>query len=63
MGNLTMLIYRRDGWLGEMEAVVISTGVHTFVGKAAHLVDSTEVVGHFQEEGNQQSPSFANRWC
>ncbi|XP_010273791.1 PREDICTED: plasma membrane ATPase-like isoform X2 [Nelumbo nucifera] len=34
---------------GEIEAVVISTGVHTFFGKAAHLVDSTEVVGHFQK--------------
>ncbi|KAJ8452365.1 hypothetical protein Cgig2_006170 [Carnegiea gigantea] len=26
---------------GEIEAVVIATGVHTFFGKAAHLVDST----------------------
>lgn len=34
---------------GEIEAVVIATGVHTFFGKAAHLVDSTEVVGHFQK--------------
>ncbi|KAE9453339.1 hypothetical protein C3L33_14759, partial [Rhododendron williamsianum] len=29
---------------GEIEAVVIATGVHSFFGKAAHLVDSTEVV-------------------
>ncbi|CDO97775.1 unnamed protein product [Coffea canephora] len=34
---------------GEVEAVVIATGVHSFFGKAAHLVDSTEVVGHFQK--------------
>ncbi|PKI50440.1 ATPase 10, plasma membrane-type isoform X2 [Punica granatum] len=34
---------------GEIEAVVIATGVNTFFGKAAHLVDSTIVVGHFQQ--------------
>ncbi|XP_044367996.1 plasma membrane ATPase 1 [Triticum aestivum] len=34
---------------GEIEAVVIATGVHTFFGKAAHLVDSTNQVGHFQQ--------------
>lgn len=34
---------------GEIGAVVIATGVHSFFGKAAHLVDSTEVVGHFQK--------------
>lgn len=34
---------------GELEAVVIATGVHTFFGKAAHLVDSTNNVGHFQK--------------
>lgn len=34
---------------GEIEAVVIATGVHSFLGKAAYLVDSTEVVGHFQQ--------------
>ncbi|KNA09876.1 hypothetical protein SOVF_149510 [Spinacia oleracea] len=34
---------------GELEAVVIATGVHTFFGKAAHLVDSTNHVGHFQK--------------
>ncbi|KAL1190898.1 ATPase 7, plasma membrane-type [Cardamine amara subsp. amara] len=34
---------------GEIEAVVIATGVHTFFGKAAHLVDSTTHVGHFQK--------------
>ncbi|CAI0438753.1 unnamed protein product [Linum tenue] len=33
---------------GEIEAVVIATGVHTFFGKAAHLVDSTNQIGHFQ---------------
>ncbi|KAG0479579.1 hypothetical protein HPP92_010437 [Vanilla planifolia] len=34
---------------GELEAIVIATGVHTFFGKAAHLVDSTNNVGHFQK--------------
>ncbi|XP_021298131.1 plasma membrane ATPase-like [Herrania umbratica] len=34
---------------GEIEAVVIATGVHTFFGKASHLVDSTNNVGHFQK--------------
>ncbi|XP_043720074.1 ATPase 10, plasma membrane-type isoform X1 [Telopea speciosissima] len=34
---------------GEIEAVVIATGVNSFFGKAAHLVDSTVVVGHFQK--------------
>ncbi|XP_045820108.1 plasma membrane ATPase-like isoform X4 [Trifolium pratense] len=34
---------------GEIEAVVYATGVHTFFGKAAHLVDSTNQVGHFQK--------------
>ncbi|KAG6557064.1 hypothetical protein Mapa_000990 [Marchantia paleacea] len=34
---------------GELEAVVIATGVHSFFGKAAHLVDSTNQVGHFQK--------------
>ncbi|XP_075505284.1 ATPase 10, plasma membrane-type [Primulina tabacum] len=35
--------------LGEIEAVVIATGVHTFFGKAAQLVESTEVTGHLQK--------------
>ncbi|KAI3956309.1 hypothetical protein MKX01_004933 [Papaver californicum] len=34
---------------GEIEAIVIATGVHSFFGKAAHLVDSTTSVGHFQK--------------
>ncbi|KAJ0437894.1 putative P-type H(+)-exporting transporter [Helianthus annuus] len=34
---------------GEIEAVVIATGVHTFFGKAAHLVDNTTHIGHFQQ--------------
>ncbi|CAK9326525.1 unnamed protein product [Citrullus colocynthis] len=34
---------------GEIEAIVIATGVHAFFGKAAHLVDSTNQVGHFQK--------------
>ncbi|WRX19474.1 Cation-transporting P-type ATPase [Theobroma cacao] len=29
---------------GEIEAVVIATGVHTFFGKAAHLVDTTNQI-------------------
>ncbi|KAL2929922.1 ATPase 8 plasma membrane-type [Bienertia sinuspersici] len=31
------------------KAIIIATGVHTFFGKAAHLVDSTNQVGHFQK--------------
>lgn len=34
---------------GEIETVVIATGVHTFFGKAAHLVETTNQVGHFQK--------------
>ncbi|XP_072986141.1 plasma membrane ATPase 1-like isoform X2 [Typha latifolia] len=34
---------------GEIEALVIATGVHTFFGKAAHLVESTTHIGHFQK--------------
>ncbi|XP_030471117.2 ATPase 7, plasma membrane-type-like [Syzygium oleosum] len=34
---------------GEIEAVVIATGVHTFFGKAAHLVETTTHIGHFQQ--------------
>ncbi|KAJ7525554.1 hypothetical protein O6H91_17G056500 [Diphasiastrum complanatum] len=34
---------------GELSAIVIATGVHTFFGKAAHLVDTTNQVGHFQK--------------
>ncbi|KAK3150366.1 hypothetical protein QOZ80_3AG0232300 [Eleusine coracana subsp. coracana] len=34
---------------GEIEAVVIATGLHTFFGRAAHLVDTTIHVGHFQK--------------
>lgn len=33
---------------GEIEAVVIATGVHTFFGKTTHVVDNTNQVGHFQ---------------
>lgn len=36
---------------GEIEAVVIATGIHTFFGKAAHLVESTTHIGHFQKVG------------
>lgn len=43
---------------GELEAVVIATGVHTFFGKAAHLVDSTNQVGHFQKVLNSYSSVF-----
>ena len=34
---------------GEIKAVVIAIGIHTFFGKAAHLVDSTNQQGHFQK--------------
>ncbi|KAL8189563.1 hypothetical protein R6Q57_029129 [Mikania cordata] len=34
---------------GEIEAVVIATGIRTFFGKAAHLVNNTESAGHFQQ--------------
>ncbi|KAI3829149.1 hypothetical protein L1987_03265 [Smallanthus sonchifolius] len=34
---------------GEIEGIVIATGVHTFFGKAAHLVENTTHVGHFQK--------------
>ncbi|KAI4371460.1 hypothetical protein MLD38_019693 [Melastoma candidum] len=34
---------------GEIEAIVIATGVHTFFGKAAHLVETTTHIGHFQQ--------------
>ncbi|KAF1864562.1 hypothetical protein Lal_00043203 [Lupinus albus] len=37
------------GLAPKTKAVVIATGVHTFFGKAAHLVDSTNNVGHFQK--------------
>lgn len=39
---------------GEIEAIVIATGIHSFFGKAALLVDSTEVVGHFQKVKDQK---------
>jgi H+-transporting ATPase len=32
---------------GEIEDVVIATGVHSFFEKPAHLLGSIEVVGHF----------------
>ncbi|GLT58309.1 hypothetical protein SLA2020_312110 [Shorea laevis] len=31
---------------GEIQAVIIATGVHSFLGKAKHLVDRTNQVGH-----------------
>lgn len=34
---------------GQIEAVVIATGIHSFFGKVANLVDSTDVVGHFHK--------------
>ncbi len=33
---------------GDMEAIVIAIGVYTFLGKATHLVDSMNNMGHFQ---------------
>jgi H+-transporting ATPase len=47
---------------GEIEAVVIATGVNSFFGKAAHLVDSTEVVGHFQKVRMIYSREKKNNW-
>lgn len=47
---------------GEIEAVVIATGVHTFFGKAAHLVDSTNQVGHFQKVRTFFSNSRDCKW-
>lgn len=43
---------------GEIEAIVIATGIHTFFGKAAHLVESTTHVGHFQKVSLQQPLSL-----
>ena len=40
---------------GEIEAAVFATGVHTFLGKAAHLVHSTHQVGHFQKVSLESS--------
>lgn len=40
---------------GEIEGVVIATGVNTFFGKAAHLVENTSNVGHFQKVFNCRS--------
>lgn len=34
---------------GEIEAVVVAIGAHTFVGKAGPLEDSTNQVGHYQK--------------
>ncbi|KAH9734222.1 ATPase 11 plasma membrane-type-related [Citrus sinensis] len=34
---------------GEIQAVVIATGVQTFLGRAVHLVDTTNQVGQFQK--------------
>lgn len=34
---------------GEIEAVFIAMGVHTFFRKMTHLVDTTTHVGHFQQ--------------
>lgn len=34
---------------GEIDAVVIATGTRTLLGKAVHLVESTEQLGHFQK--------------
>ena len=42
---------------GEIEAVIIATGANTFFGKAAHLVDTTVVVGHFQKVTNTRFKS------
>ena len=46
---------------GEIDAVVIATGVHTFFGKAAHLVDSTNQVGHFQQVRQSNCRFFCSK--
>lgn len=46
---------------GEIDAVVIATGVNTFFGKAAHLVDNTNNVGHFQKVHIHTSMFFIRR--
>ena len=46
---------------GEIEAIVIATGVHTFFGKAAHLVDSTNNEGHFQKVLLEPSVKYSER--
>ncbi|XP_022030589.1 plasma membrane ATPase 1-like [Helianthus annuus] len=45
---------------GEIEAVVLATGVHTFFGKAAHLVDSINQVGHFQKVRSDMAATSAS---
>ncbi|KAF9587112.1 hypothetical protein IFM89_039672 [Coptis chinensis] len=45
---------------GEIESVVIATGVYSFLGKAAYLVDSTDAVGHFQSMFSQVLTSIGN---
>lgn len=34
---------------GEMKGVVLSTGMNTFIGKTAKLVDTAKTISHFQE--------------
>ena len=34
---------------GAIEGVVIAIGVHTLFGKAVHLVETTTIIGHFQQ--------------
>ena len=34
---------------GAIEGVVIATRVHNFFGKAVHLVETTTIIGHFQQ--------------
>lgn len=48
---------------GEIEAIVTATGIHSFFGKAAHLVDSTEVIGHFQKVNHQSSECIEHYMC
>ncbi|KAJ0963196.1 hypothetical protein J5N97_028318 [Dioscorea zingiberensis] len=38
----------------KLKLFVIGTGVHSFFREAAHLVDSTEVVGHFQKKRGEE---------
>ncbi|CAA2972886.1 plasma membrane ATPase 4 [Olea europaea subsp. europaea] len=45
----SLLLLSFTSFSSSHKGIVIATGVHSFFGKAAHLVDSTEVTGHFKK--------------
>ena len=47
---------------GEIEAVVIATGVHPFFGKAAHLVDTTDQLVTSKRQGINSIIFLAWTW-